>query len=68
MSCLPDARAMRIEACRAKAAECREMAELTGIVSHQIMLRHMADTWNRIAADIEWLGKVAVSQSAKIGN
>ena len=44
------------------------MAELTEIVSHKVMLRHMADTWDRIAADIQWLGNVAVSQSAKIGN
>jgi hypothetical protein len=63
MSNLPDARALRIETCRTKAGECREMAGLTQIESHRIMLRHMADTWDRIAADIEWLGTVQIPRS-----
>ena len=33
--------------------ECVEMADLSRIVPHQIMLRHMAETWERIAKDIE---------------
>ena len=43
------------------------MAELTEIVSHKVMLRHMADTWDRIAADIQWLGNVAARSPPKLG-
>jgi hypothetical protein len=41
------------EACRAKAAECRALAWMTGEQSQRIMLEHMADTWERIAKTYE---------------
>ena len=35
--------------CRAKAAECRLLAAQASEPSHQVMLLHMAETWERIA-------------------
>ena len=35
-----------------KAFECREMAKRAITPEHRAMLEHMAETWNRIAADI----------------
>lgn len=37
---------------RAKATECRDMATRTKIVSHQVMLIHMAETWDRIVGSM----------------
>ncbi len=37
---------------KAKAAECRGMAMRASRRDHQIMLHHMAETWERIAADV----------------
>ena len=37
---------------KAKAAECRGMAMRATRREHQIMLHHMAETWERIAADV----------------
>jgi hypothetical protein len=36
-----------------KIFECREMAKRSNNVSHQIMLEHMAETWERIAEELE---------------
>jgi hypothetical protein len=38
--------------CKAKADECREMARLATRQEHKTMLEHMAETWDRIAADV----------------
>jgi hypothetical protein len=37
--------------CRAKAEECRLLAESVEKPSHAIMLKHMAETWDRIAKE-----------------
>jgi hypothetical protein len=39
------------EVCRAKAEECRQMAESVERPTHAIMLKHMAETWERIAKE-----------------
>jgi hypothetical protein len=36
--------------CREKAVECRVQARLSRNETHRVMLLHMADTWDRIAA------------------
>jgi hypothetical protein len=41
------------ETCRAKAAECRELARSALKQSDKIMLLHMAETWERIAKTYE---------------
>ena len=38
--------------CRAKSAECRELARLSRIETHRTMLQHMAETWERIGATL----------------
>jgi hypothetical protein len=38
------------ETCRAKAEECRLLAKQAKQPAHRIMLLHMAETWERIAA------------------
>lgn len=40
---------MDAETCHAKALECRALARLANHDQHQIMLLHMAETWERIA-------------------
>jgi hypothetical protein len=40
------------EQCRLKADECREQARVASKPEHRIMLQHMAETWDRIAADV----------------
>ena len=45
-------RATAVE-CRQKAKECRDMAKHSTRQEHRIMLQHMADTWERIAIDME---------------
>jgi hypothetical protein len=40
-------------ACRLQAEECRAQAEKEMRHEHRIMLEHIAETWERIAADIE---------------
>ena len=40
-------------ACRKQAAECRKAAKSTMTKQRRIMLEHIADTWLRIAADID---------------
>lgn len=44
---------MTVEEARGKVVECMEMAAVARNRSHKIMLEHMADTWQRIANDIE---------------
>jgi hypothetical protein len=41
------------EQARDKVVECLEMAITARQTSQQIMLHHMAETWERIARDIE---------------
>jgi len=43
---------LSVDGCRAKAQECRAAARTARLESHRTMLLHMADTWDRIAADI----------------
>jgi hypothetical protein len=38
--------------CNDKAQECRDMARVATKPEHRIMLQHMAETWDRIAADV----------------
>lgn len=44
---------LSINHCRSKATECRALAAQTAVKSHRIMLEHIAQTWERIAADLE---------------
>jgi hypothetical protein len=39
--------------CRKQADVCREMARVAISPAHRIMLEHMAETWIRIAQDVE---------------
>jgi hypothetical protein len=41
------------QSCRQQAVNCRETAEATMTPPHRIMLEHIADTWERIASDID---------------
>jgi hypothetical protein len=43
---------LTMEACNEQAANCRKTAESIMTPAHRIMLEHIADTWDRIAADI----------------
>jgi hypothetical protein len=38
--------------CQEQAANCRKAAMQVMTSAHRIMLEHIADTWDRIAADI----------------
>ena len=46
-------RRLTAEEVKFKALECREIAEHSTLDSHRIMLEHMAETWERIAQDID---------------
>jgi transposase len=39
--------------CIVQADDCRRIAGIASAVEHRIMLHHMADTWDRIARDID---------------
>ena len=39
--------------CRVKAAECEEMAKQATRPDHRVMLKHMAETWTKICADLK---------------
>jgi hypothetical protein len=39
---------------QAKAEECRAQAKVALDNSHRVMLIHIAETWERIAADTKW--------------
>ena len=41
------------EECAAKAAECRDLAQRADLEAHRIMLEHVAETWDRIGAEIK---------------
>jgi hypothetical protein len=41
------------KACREQAANCKKEAKNVMTPAHRIMLEHIADTWLRIAVDIE---------------
>jgi hypothetical protein len=43
---------LTMENCQEQAANCRKVAVQVMTPAHQIMLEHIADTWDRIAADI----------------
>jgi hypothetical protein len=38
--------------CRAEATECRNLAEQTVSRSQHVMLKHIAETWHRIADSV----------------
>jgi hypothetical protein len=38
---------------REQAASCRRLAEKVMTPAHRVMLEHIADTWDRIGADID---------------
>jgi hypothetical protein len=50
-----DAKPARLSAadCRRQAHECRKMAEGVIEPAHETMLEHMADTWDRLAAEMD---------------
>ena len=50
---MPDAEELTAEQCRQQAMECRALAAQTMSTPHRIMLDHIAQTWLRIAAEIE---------------
>ena len=63
MAHAPNANLTR-EACQEQASICRKVAEQVMTPAHRIMLEHIADTWDRIAADIrqgQWLVGRSVS-------
>jgi hypothetical protein len=41
------------EESRAKAAECRALAQQALRQEHRIMLEHIAETWDRLASELE---------------
>ena len=41
------------EECRTKAAECRAIARDTAQQDQRVMLLHIAETWERICAEIK---------------
>jgi hypothetical protein len=44
---------MTPEECQAKAAECRELAKGMQDPAHQLMVDHIAETWERICRDMK---------------
>ena len=46
-------RRLTAEEAKFKALECCEIAKHSAFDSHRIMLEHMAETWERIAQDID---------------
>jgi hypothetical protein len=52
---MPEGHRLTIEECHAKAAECRDMAKRAIKPEHRVMLDHMAETWERICADMKAL-------------
>ena len=38
--------------CRKKAEECRKLARVVDKPQHRVMLEHMAETWERLAAGV----------------
>ena len=55
---MSDTNHIGIEYCRQKADECLELAKTAKKPEHRIMFEHLAETWERVAEDIEkWLIK-----------
>ncbi len=52
-STLGSRKLLSVEGCHKKADECREYGKFAKNSEHRIMLEHMADTWMRIAADMQ---------------
>jgi hypothetical protein len=50
---MPDKKPITYEECQTHAAECRALAERASSPSDKIMLEHMAETWERVCADIK---------------
>jgi hypothetical protein len=52
---MPDPTPRRLTAAeaKAKAAECREMAQYATRDDYRIMLEHMAETWERMAVRLQ---------------
>ena len=44
--------ALTQDQCRTEAAACRALAQQVMTEAHQVMLEHIAGTWDRIAQDI----------------
>jgi hypothetical protein len=44
---------LSVSPCREQSATCRRLAQQVMTAAHRIMLEHIADTWERIAADVE---------------
>jgi hypothetical protein len=44
---------LSLDECGAKSKECRAMAKEAVLEPHRIMLEHIADTWERIAAGLK---------------
>ena len=42
-----------IDDARSKAAECRDLARQAQVPTHRVMLEHMAETWERIACNMQ---------------
>jgi hypothetical protein len=49
----PAVKRLSLDECGAKAKECRALAKQAIIEPHRIMLEHIADTWERIAAGLK---------------
>jgi hypothetical protein len=45
-------KSLTVDECQSKAEDCCEMAEVAIRPEHKIMLQHLAETWDRIAADV----------------
>ena len=41
------------EECRKQAQVCRKMAVAATVQAHGVMLEHMAETWERLAVDLQ---------------
>jgi hypothetical protein len=50
---MTEGKRLTLEECHAKVAECRAMAKRTHDPAHKLMLEHMAETWERICADLK---------------
>ena len=48
-----DANDLTAKSTREQAASCRKLAKNVMTPAHRVMLEHVADTWDRIGADID---------------
>jgi hypothetical protein len=56
---MSEGKKLTAEECRAKVAECRELAKRASVPAHRVILEHMADTWERICEDMKAQGASA---------